>query len=84
MKKKFWLLPLLACVLMLTGCGKSLSDQSVLDNVKESNTITWGVIGDVKLYGLIDVRDGQQKGFDVRSEERRVGKECRSRRTPTQ
>ena len=65
MKKKFWLLPLLACVLMLTGCGKSLSDQSVLDNVKESNTITWGVKGDVKLFGLIDVRDGQQKGFDV-------------------
>ncbi|MCT6807278.1 MAG: transporter substrate-binding domain-containing protein [Bombilactobacillus sp.] len=65
MKKKFWLFPLLACILMLTGCGKSLSDQSVLDNVKQSNTITWGVKGDVRLFGLIDVRDGQQKGFDV-------------------
>ncbi|MCX8720202.1 MULTISPECIES: transporter substrate-binding domain-containing protein [Lactobacillus] len=65
MKKKFWLFPLLACILMLTGCGKSLSNQSVLDNVKQSNTITWGVKGDVRLFGLIDVRDGQQKGFDV-------------------
>lgn len=65
MKKKFWLLPLLVCVLMLTGCGKSLSDQSVLNNVKKSNTITWGVKGDVRLFGLIDVKDGQQKGFDV-------------------
>ncbi|AWM74931.1 glutamate ABC transporter substrate-binding protein [Lactobacillus kullabergensis] len=65
MKKKFWLLPLLACILMLTGCGKSLSDQSVLNNAKQANTIVWGVKGDVKLFGLIDVKDGQQKGFDV-------------------
>lgn len=65
MKKKFWLFPLLACILMLTGCGQSLSNQSVLDNVKQANTITWGVKGDVRLFGLIDVRDGQQKGFDV-------------------
>ncbi|MBA1394181.1 transporter substrate-binding domain-containing protein, partial [Lactobacillus sp. XV13L] len=65
MKKKFWLIPLLVWVLFLTGCGKSLNDQSVLENVEQANTITWGVKGDVKLFGLIDVRDGQQKGFDV-------------------
>ncbi|WEV40258.1 transporter substrate-binding domain-containing protein [Lactobacillus sp. ESL0684] len=64
MKKKFWLFPLLFSILFLTGCGNN-KDQSVLNNVRQSNTITWGVKGDVKLFGLIDVRDGQQKGFDV-------------------
>jgi len=49
----------------LTGCGQSLSQQSVLENAKQANTITWGVKGDVRLFGLIDVKDGQQKGFDV-------------------
>ncbi|MDF7669308.1 transporter substrate-binding domain-containing protein [Lactobacillus sp. ESL0703] len=65
MKKRFWLVSLLASLLLLTGCGRSLSDQSVLDNVKRTNTISWGVKGDVKLFGLIDVKDGQPKGFDV-------------------
>ncbi|MDF7639325.1 transporter substrate-binding domain-containing protein [Lactobacillus sp. ESL0791] len=65
MKKKFWLVSLLFSVLLLVGCGRSTADQSVLKNAEASKTITWGVKGDVKLFGLIDVRDGQQKGFDV-------------------
>lgn len=65
MKKKFWLFSLLLSIVFLSGCGQKLSDQSVLQNDRQSNTITWGVKGDVKLFGLIDVRDGQQKGFDV-------------------
>ncbi|MCO6543427.1 MAG: glutamate ABC transporter substrate-binding protein [Lactobacillus sp.] len=65
MRKKSVFLALLCSLFILTGCGKSLAQQSVLENVRQSKTITWGVKGDVKLFGLIDVRDGQQKGFDV-------------------
>lgn len=65
MRKKFWLFSLVLWTFLLTGCGQSLSQQSVLENAKQANTITWGVKGDVRLFGLIDVKDGQQKGFDV-------------------
>ncbi|NVY97001.1 glutamate ABC transporter substrate-binding protein [Lactobacillus sp. DCY120] len=66
MKKKLWLLPLLLCSLVVfSGCGQSLSQQSALTNARSSKTLTWGVKGDVRLFGLTDVRDGQQKGFDV-------------------
>ncbi|AXX65128.1 MAG: glutamate ABC transporter substrate-binding protein [Lactobacillus sp.] len=65
MKRKYLLFSLLISVFLLAGCGKSLSQQSVLENARQTNTITWGVKGDVSLFGLIDVRDGQQKGFDV-------------------
>lgn len=65
MKKIFLLFSLLASVFLLAGCGSSLATQSVLKNAQQANTITWGVKGDVSLFGLIDVHDGQQKGFDV-------------------
>ncbi|UQS84105.1 glutamate ABC transporter substrate-binding protein [Bombilactobacillus thymidiniphilus] len=67
MKKKFWLVSFLTIILVvLSGCGKqNSSQQSVLKNARASNTLTWGVKGDTKLFGLIDVADGQSKGFDV-------------------
>lgn len=54
-------------VIVLTACGsrKSLSQQDVLQNDRASNTITWGVKADTKLFGLMDVKDNQVKGFDV-------------------
>lgn len=53
-------------VLTLVGCGaKPLSEQNVLENVKKDKTITWGVKADTKLIGLIDVKDGQEKGFEI-------------------
>ncbi|WP_338210872.1 transporter substrate-binding domain-containing protein [Lactiplantibacillus paraxiangfangensis] len=54
-------------VIVLTACGsrKSLSQQDVLQNDRTSNTITWGVKADTKLFGLMDVKDNQVKGFDV-------------------
>ncbi|GKQ42428.1 glutamine ABC transporter substrate-binding protein [Companilactobacillus sp. RD055328] len=65
--KKLRLIPLLLMLLMLlAGCSsKSLAEQSVLKNSRETKTITWGVKADTKLFGLEDVRDGKQKGFDV-------------------
>ncbi|WP_421017111.1 glutamate ABC transporter substrate-binding protein [Furfurilactobacillus cerevisiae] len=69
MKKQFRLATLLvalgALMLTLSGCGKSLSKQDVLQNDRKANTITWGVKADTKLFGLMDVRDNQIKGFDV-------------------
>lgn len=56
----------LLLVLTLAGCGSQpLSSQNILENDKKSNTITWGVKADQKLIGLIDVKDGQEKGFEI-------------------
>ena len=54
-------------VVVLTACGsrQSLSKQDVLTNDKASKTITWGVKADTKLFGLMDVKDNQIKGFDA-------------------
>lgn len=69
MKKfKYFLVSLMALLLVVVsvGCGaKPLSEQDVLQNAKNSNTLTWGVKADTKLMGLIDVKDGQTKGFEV-------------------
>ncbi|RRK10274.1 glutamine ABC transporter substrate-binding protein [Lactiplantibacillus garii] len=59
------MLSLLAIVLTACGSRKSLSQQDVLQNDRASNTITWGVKADTKLFGLMDVKDNQVKGFDV-------------------
>ncbi|MFD1470929.1 glutamate ABC transporter substrate-binding protein [Companilactobacillus mishanensis] len=56
----------LLLALILVGCGsKPLSKQDVLQNAKDANTISWGVKADTKLMGLIDVKDGQEKGFEI-------------------
>ncbi|WP_046038505.1 transporter substrate-binding domain-containing protein [Lactiplantibacillus plantarum] len=54
-------------VVVLTACGsrQSLEKQDVLTNDKASKTITWGVKADTKLFGLMDVKDNQIKGFDA-------------------
>ncbi|KRL66919.1 transporter substrate-binding domain-containing protein [Companilactobacillus versmoldensis] len=68
--KKFKYLAILIMSLLLAvvtvGCGsKPLSQQDVLQNAKDANTLTWGVKADTKLMGLIDVNDGQPKGFEI-------------------
>ncbi|GAB5062482.1 transporter substrate-binding domain-containing protein [Lactiplantibacillus plantarum] len=54
-------------VVVLTACGsrQSLAKQDVFTNDKASKTITWGVKADTKLFGLMDVKDNQIKGFDA-------------------
>ncbi|WP_125982200.1 transporter substrate-binding domain-containing protein [Loigolactobacillus iwatensis] len=69
--KKFvrYLLPvafLFSLVLILSGCGKkSLSQQDVLTNDRQSNTITWGVKADTRLFGLMNIKTGKVQGFDI-------------------
>ncbi|BDZ30238.1 glutamate ABC transporter substrate-binding protein [Lactiplantibacillus sp. WILCCON 0030] len=59
------MLGLLTVVLAACGSRKSLSQQDVLTNDRASNTITWGVKADTKLFGLMDVKDNTIKGFDA-------------------
>lgn len=59
------MLSLLAVVLTACGSRQSLSQQDVLANDQASKTITWGVKADTRLFGLMDVKDSQIKGFDA-------------------
>lgn len=70
MKKLFRLVSVivssLVLLVVLTACGsKPLSAQNVVTRAKQSNTITWGVKADTKLFGLMDVKNSQIKGFEV-------------------
>ena len=65
MKKLVYAMAMLFGLSLLSGCGKSISDQSVLKNIRQSKTITWAVEGDKKLFSLIDIRDDHEKGFDI-------------------
>lgn len=70
MKKVFRLVGIvlssLVVLVMLSACGsKALSAQNVVTRAKQTNTITWGVKADTKLFGLMDVKDDTIKGFDV-------------------
>lgn len=57
---------LLSLVLLMSGCGRqSLADQDVLKDDRQSNTITWGVKADTRLFGLMNVKTGVIQGFDV-------------------
>ncbi|WCG35674.1 glutamate ABC transporter substrate-binding protein [Companilactobacillus farciminis] len=65
---KYLMLMITSLLLLLTlsACGsKPLSSQNVLENDRQSKTITWGVKADTKLLGLIDVKDGKEKGFEI-------------------
>ncbi|KRM13047.1 transporter substrate-binding domain-containing protein [Paucilactobacillus suebicus] len=70
--KKFWcfmgLFSVLTLMLItLTSCGSStaLSKRDVLQADKKSNTITWGVKADTKLFGLMNVKTGKVEGFEI-------------------
>ncbi|EJE99669.1 transporter substrate-binding domain-containing protein [Liquorilactobacillus mali] len=49
---------------LLCACSSSKS-QSTWSEDKADNTITWGVKADTRLFGLMDVKTGQIKGFDI-------------------
>lgn len=70
--KKFWrfmgLFSVLGLLLItMTSCGSktALSDRDVLKADQQSNTITWGVKADTKLFGLMNVKTGKVEGFEI-------------------
>ena len=68
---KYLLLALIA-VSQLFACGGSDDEKTPADNFDVQFTVP----------GSVDVTEGGECTFAVRSEERRVGKECRSRWSP--
>lgn len=68
MKKKyrFIMLSFLALfILALTACGKSNQKQNVYQKIQKSKTITWGVRGDTRLFGLMSPKNGEIEGFEI-------------------
>ncbi|AEV95672.1 transporter substrate-binding domain-containing protein [Pediococcus claussenii] len=57
---------LLISMIVLSSCGtREAAHQSVWQHAKQTDSITWGVKADTKLFGLMDVKDSKIKGFDV-------------------
>lgn len=60
------LLAVLGLTVGLSACGNpSLAAQDVLQADRKSQTMTWGVRADIRLFGLLDTRDNQIKGFEI-------------------
>lgn len=68
-QKKWFLLPfvLLLSLVALAGCSgqKSLTSADVLVRDKQQKTVVWGVKSDTRLFGLMDIKSNQIKGFDI-------------------
>ncbi|WP_125606270.1 transporter substrate-binding domain-containing protein [Lapidilactobacillus bayanensis] len=63
---KLWLLlPLLSLLIALSACGKNIAQEDVVQRVKKTNEITWGVKSDTRLFGLMNIKTGKIQGFDV-------------------
>ncbi|MFV0558334.1 MAG: transporter substrate-binding domain-containing protein [Enterococcus sp.] len=50
----------------LSGCaGSSVAEQNIAETIQETNTITWGVKYDTRLFGMMDIASREVKGFDI-------------------
>lgn len=57
---------LLAITATSTSANASTDTKnSAYDRIMKTNKMTWGVKGDTKLMGLMDIKSGKFKGFDV-------------------
>ncbi|GAJ26799.1 glutamine ABC transporter [Liquorilactobacillus sucicola DSM 21376 = JCM 15457] len=57
---------MLLLTLSLGACSNEKSaQQNALKRSQESNTLTWGVKADTRLFGLMDIKSGTIKGFDI-------------------
>jgi putative glutamine transport system substrate-binding protein len=65
--KKYWkLLLVILSLYFLAGCGlEKFADEDVLKRVEKSQTIVWGVKDDTRLFGMMDIKTGVIKGFDI-------------------
>ncbi|WP_311407811.1 transporter substrate-binding domain-containing protein [Liquorilactobacillus uvarum] len=60
------LLGMLLLTLSLGACSNEKStQQNALKRSQASNTLTWGVKADTRLFGLMDIKSGTIKGFDI-------------------
>lgn len=57
---------MLLLTLSLGACSNEKStQQNALKRSQASNTLTWGVKADTRLFGLMDIKSGTIKGFDI-------------------
>lgn len=64
MIRLFFLLGLVFFI--LSGCkGKSVAEENILDRSKQTDTITWGVKYDTRLFGMMDIKSSTVQGFDI-------------------
>ena len=67
----------------LSHSGRSLSSEALAENICTNPTRVRRVQAVLKKAGIVETREGLDGGYSGnRSEERRVGKECRSRWSP--
>ena len=65
MKKILAFLALSFSLFSLAACGKSVADQDIVETSDKTQQITWGVKYDTRLFGMMDVANGEVKGFDI-------------------
>ncbi|KRM95511.1 glutamine ABC transporter, substrate binding protein [Liquorilactobacillus aquaticus DSM 21051] len=66
LKSILLLLGMLLLTLSLGACSNEKStEQNALKRSQTSNTLTWGVKADTRLFGLMDIKSGTIKGFDI-------------------
>lgn len=57
---------LMGLILLMSGCGKqNLAKQDVLKASQQTQTITWGVKADTRLFGLMNIKTSKIEGFDI-------------------
>lgn len=69
MKKKSFFGAMIGILLLafsLTGCGtKSVAEQDIVQQVQQNKKITWGVKSDLRLVGILNIKDNKLEGFEV-------------------
>lgn len=65
MKKILAFLALSLSLFSLSACGKNVADQDIVETSEKTQQITWGVKYDTRLFGMMDVANGEVKGFDI-------------------
>lgn len=69
MKKKHFfiaLMGILALAFLTTACsGQSVASRNIVQQVKKTKKITWGVKSDLRLVGILSIKDNQLEGFEV-------------------
>ncbi|KRL00543.1 transporter substrate-binding domain-containing protein [Liquorilactobacillus capillatus] len=56
---------MLLLTLTLSACSAESTQQNALKRSQANNTLTWGVKADTRLFGLMDIKSGTIKGFDI-------------------
>ncbi|MBE7388285.1 transporter substrate-binding domain-containing protein [Ligilactobacillus salivarius] len=65
LRKVTLLFSALLMIFFLGACGKKDKAANIAQRTEQTKTVTWGVKADTRLFGLMNIKTGQIKGFDV-------------------